>query len=122
METFKRYDLWISVILITGSALYSLIKADFSFIVCYFIVGGWQVISMVVHATNGWFISHKSRKFYHWIVAVIIAVGLLAFLMPYLLFIYYIMLFVAPLMAIYYTVICNIEVKELRKNHSLALK
>jgi hypothetical protein len=100
----------------------SFIFLDTTFIYWYFIVGGWQVISMLVHAVSGWFTRKKSRRYYHWTVAIIIVMGILAFIMPYLLFIYYIMLFAAPVMAICYTFMCYQEVKELKKNHALALK
>ena len=123
METFKRYDLLISIFLITGCTIYSLVKGDFTFIFCYFIVGGWQIISMLVHSTKGWFTRKSSKRYYyHWTVAVIIALGLSAFVISFLLIIYYVMLFMAPLMAVFYTLMCYDEVKELKQRHSLALK
>jgi len=122
METFKRYDLWISIALIITGTITSIVLLEYTFIYWYFIVGGWQVISMLVHAINGWFRRKKSRRYYHWTVAIIIAMGILAFLIPLFFFIYFVMLFAAPLMAIFYTLMCSEEVKELKKNHALALK
>jgi hypothetical protein len=123
METFKRTDFVISLLLITVSTIFSLIRLDYTFIYCYFITGSWQVISMLVHAANGWFTRKKSRRYiYHWIVAIIIAMGLLTFVIPVFFFIYYIMLFAAPIMAVFYTIICYEEVKEIKQRHLLALK
>ena len=123
METFKRTDLLVSILLITGSTIFSLVRYDFAFIYCYFIVGGWQVTSMLVHAFNGWFTRKKSKRyFYHWIVTIIIIIGLLTFAVPYFFIIYYIMLFAAPVMAICYSLICYEEVKEIKQRHLLALK
>jgi len=56
MKRFKTIDLFINIILIIGSAVYCLIKQDGTFFYGYFIVGGWQVISMIVHAYNKCFI------------------------------------------------------------------
>jgi hypothetical protein len=123
METFKRPDFVINLLLITGSTIFSLIRLDHTFIYCYFITGGWQVISMLTHAANGWFTRKKSRRYiYHWTVAIIIAMGLLTFVIQIFAFIYFIMLFAAPLMAVYYTIICYEEVKEIKQRHLLALK
>lgn len=123
METFKRTDLLINILLITGSTIFSLVKLDYSFIYCYLITGGWQVISMLVHTSSGWFTRKKSRRYYyHWVVSVIIAMGLLSFVIQIVAFIYLIMLFAAPIMAILYTHICYEEVKEMKQRHLLALK
>ena len=123
MERFKKTDLIISISLIIACTIISLLKNDVTFIYSYFIVGGWQVISMVVHAINGWFTRKGSvRVIYHWIVVIIFVVASLAFMIPVLFAIYYIMLFAAPILAIFYTIICYQEVKEIKERHSLALK
>jgi hypothetical protein len=123
METFKRNDLVINVLLISGSIIFSLIKLDYTFIYCYFTVGGWQVISMLIHTTKGWFTRRKSKRYYyHWIVSITITIGLLTFAIPYFFILYYIMLFAAPIMAIFYTIMCYEEMKEIKQRHLLALK
>jgi len=123
MERFKKTDLIVSIALIIVCTIVSLLKNDETFIYCYFIVGGWQSISMVVHAVNGWFTRKKStRVIYHWSVVLILLIAACTFIIPVFFFIFYIMLFAAPVMAICYTIMCYQEVKEIKERHSLALK
>jgi len=123
METFKRIDFWLSVALILIGTIHSFILLDETFIYWYFIVGGWQVISMLFHSVNGWFTrKNGSRYLYSCTVAVIIALGLLTLVIQIFAVIYLILLFAAPLMAIFYALLCSDELKELKKNHDLSLK
>jgi hypothetical protein len=84
---------------------------DYSFIVGYFVVGGWQVISMLVHAKNHWFIGRgRVRSNYHWIVCgIFITAGIGYFINDVLAVLLYIMIIAAPVMAVYYTVLCYDE-------------
>ncbi len=68
MKNFKIWDMWISIVLIIGFAVASLINQDYTFMIGYFVVGGWQVISMLVHVFYKCF-THlgASRHVYHWI-------------------------------------------------------
>ncbi len=50
MKKFKKIDAWVSAVLIIGFAVPSFINQDATFIIGYFVVGGWQVISMLLHA------------------------------------------------------------------------
>jgi hypothetical protein len=104
MKKFKTTDLWLSIILITGFAIASLVTLDGMIMITgYFIVGGWQVISMIVHAYYDWFNEKKSvRRVYNWITVF----SLLSF--PVGSFV--ILLFIAPVMAVYYAWICYEEV------------
>ena len=55
MKKLKEADMWISIVLIAGFTAASLINRDYTFIIGYFVVGGWQVISMIIHVFNKWF-------------------------------------------------------------------
>lgn len=112
MKSFKKIDLWISVILIIFFTTINLIRPNDSFIIGYFVVGGWQVISMLVHTLNGWFCANGSKRYnYHWIVVITIILGLLGIaIYPVFLFIFLPLLFIAPVMAVWYTWICYQEV------------
>lgn len=113
MKQFKTIDLFISIILITGFAIYWLIKRDESFFIGYFVVGGWQVISMLVHVYNKCFIHKGGKRFiYHWIAFISVVT------MPVGSF--WILLFTAPFMAAYYTYLCYHEVY-VRMQRPLAL-
>ena len=115
MKKFKKIDVWISIILITGFALASIINYDNTFIVGYFVVGGWQVVSMLVHTTTKTFTQKRgSRYVYHWVTVVSLAT------MPVGSFL--ILLFTAPFMAIYYTWICLDEVRKMSERPLAILK
>lgn len=70
----------------------------------YFITGGWQSISMLIHAVKGWHTRKwGTRYIYHWIafVSVItLPVGS-----------YWILAVTAPFMAIFYTGLCFFEIR-----------
>jgi len=107
MKQFKIIDFWINIGLILSSVIISFLEKseDFlhnGFLLGYFIVGGWQVISMLAHAYNRCFTSRwGARYIYHWItfIAVITMPGS-----------FWVLLYAAPFMAIYYTYLCYKEV------------
>ena len=114
MKKFKQTDYVISLLLILTFVVMSFINQDITWIVGYFVVGGWQVISMIIHAFFGWFNVKNSRRYvYQYIVLIIIVLALLGLIVkPILFLLAYPMLFAAPVMAIYYTWICYDEVYE----------
>jgi small-conductance mechanosensitive channel len=76
------------------------------------VVGGWQVISMVIHSIKGWFTEKGGVRYgYQFAVAVIFALTLLGVIInPILFCVMVVMLFAAPFMAIFYAAICYKEV------------
>jgi hypothetical protein len=103
MKKFKTADYRISILLIALFTLVSLIKKDGTFITGYFVTGAWQITSMIIHTWNGWFSrSGSARYIYHWIVLVAVLT------LPAGSF--FILLFTAPFMAVYYTYLCYQEV------------
>lgn len=104
MRTFKTIDFYGQVLLIVGFALAQLIWGEAIFIIGYFVVGSWQVISMLVHYYNNWFTGKgTARSFYHWVT-------LITVLLMITVVIFYLLLFLAPFMAIYYCWLCYDEV------------
>lgn len=101
MKTFKLIDFWVSVGLIIAFTVLALVRQDDSFLTGYFVVGGWQVISMLTHVFTGTFMG-GARSIYHWITLICI------FTMP--LGSIWILWFTAPFMAVYYTWLCYREV------------
>jgi hypothetical protein len=112
MRKFKTSDYWISLVLITCGLVYSITRLDDTFLYGYFVVGGWQCVSMIVHAWNGWFTNKgDARRNYHILVVVIIAWTIVGMLYHPVLYIELLaMLFAAPLLALYYTRLCYLEV------------
>lgn len=122
MKFLKQTDLAISIVLITGFSAWYMYDQDILF-TAYFITGGWQVLSMIVHEGKGWFTGKASgRRAYHWISGIIILLGVLAPLIYIFFFIYLIMLFAAPVMAVIYSLICYNELKSLKNRPLTKIK
>lgn len=111
MKKFKQTDLWISIGLIVFFIVYNLLAHTRDLIsdnvfMAYFVVGGWQVISMIVHAVTRTFTRPVgTRLVYHWISFIALAT------MP--LGSFWILLFAAPFMALFYTWICYREIRKM---------
>jgi hypothetical protein len=112
MKRFKIIDLWVNILLISGSLVYGIAVHNQNSLVGYFVVGGWQLISMFVHFAKDWFFVRGSKRYvYEWTVLLLIFCVVTGFFLPPLLFAALgILLFAAPIMAIYYTWICYEEV------------
>ncbi len=103
MKQFKIIDLFVSVMLIISFSILSLVKQDGIFFIGYFIVGGWQVISMIVHAVTHTFTHWPGARYaYHWVTLIAVLTMPLGSI--------WILLFAAPVMAVYYTWLCYNEV------------
>lgn len=115
MKKFKKIDVWVSITLITGFAIATIINRDYTFLAGYFIVGGWQVLSMLVHIYYHSFTQKKGiRRIYHWLTLfslVTMPVGS-----------YLILLFAAPFMAVFYTGLCYDEVRKMNQRPLALLK
>ena len=106
MKTFKIIDVWTSIGLIISFTTLILLDGNRSILNSklfdgYFVVGGWQVISMLVHAINGSF-TYGARYVYHWITFIAVAT------MPAGSF--WVLWITAPFMAVFYTGLCYREV------------
>ena len=112
MKKFKTLDVWVSIGLMIAYTVYSLLRLDSTFLCGYFIVGAWQIISMIVHTWKGWFTNKGgARIVYHGTVAVLLILALVGmFVYPMLYLELFFLLFAAPFMAVYYTRICYQEV------------
>jgi hypothetical protein len=114
MKTIKIIDWVVQAVLIVGGFVYGLIIQDFSFVIGYFIVGGWQVLSFVLHCfmTNQHALKSGFRKAYGITLLILLslcAVSLVTNDPFFLLFIF--LLFFSPLMAIGYCYLCFVETK-----------
>ena len=115
MKKFKQIDCWVSVVLIAGFTVATLISNGNTLFTGYFVVGGWQVFSMLVHTYHRLFVGKGSRRYvYHWITLI----SLVTFPVGS----YWILLFTAPFMAIYYTWLCFNEVKQMSQRPIAILK
>lgn len=110
MKKFKEADIWISSLLILLFTVLALYNSIYLF-KGYFIVGGWQIISMLAHQFNKWFVYKGSpRNVYHLTVAVLAIIALLGLVvMPFMWVLAMVLIFAAPFMAVYYTILCYRE-------------
>lgn len=115
MKKFKKIDAWISVVLILGFSIATIINRDYTFLLGYLVVGGWQVISMLLHVYFRLFTQKGGvRNIYQWITLIALVtlpVGS-----------YWILLFIAPLMAVFYTSLCFDEVIKMSRRPIAVLK
>lgn len=111
MKTFKQIDVGIQVALIIVFFVASLVNRGNTLVVGYFVVGAWQVVSMIVHELSNCFTEIATKRYYyHRVTLCIILIMLAGLVVPFFLCIFLPLLFVAPLMACYYTRICYVEV------------
>jgi hypothetical protein len=104
MRNFKIADMWFSITLIVGFMVYCITAQDIEYLfIGYFVVGGWQVVSMLVHAATRTFTyTGGARVIYHWVTFFSLVT------MP--LGSFWILWFIAPFMAVFYTWLCYHEV------------
>ena len=115
MKKFKKIDVWISISLITGFAIASIIQQGYLFLIGYFVVGGWQVISMLTHVYHQCFTEKKGRRYiYHWITLIALLTMPVGG--------YLILFFIAPFMAVFYTWLCYDEVRKMSERPLAMLK
>lgn len=103
MKKFKLIDWWLNITLYAAFLVSSLVTLDGLILITgYFVIGGWQVISMVIHEYKSWFTEKKrARRNYHWITLIsVITLPVGSFV---------ILLFLAPVMAAYYCWLCYDE-------------
>ena len=112
MKTFKQIDWRLQAALIISSMVILFVdESPYEPFYGYFIVGGFQFVSIVIHEINGSFISKGSRRrYYHNAVYIIVSIMLLSIILTPLLVIFLPMLFAGPLMAFYYLYTCYDEV------------
>ena len=123
MNQFKIIDFWISVGLIFSFSIIVFLeekKISFdldSLLLGYFVIGTWQIISLITHLVykNKILIS-SVRKIYSLITLICLITMPMGFLMFAILF------YLAPFMAIFYTCICGIELISKAKRPLYQLK
>jgi len=109
MKTFKIIDFWLQIILIMTCFLL-IISGSLNLYYGYFIIGGFQLISMLIHEITKSFVPKGSaRRVYQTIVYVIVSFMLLTPLINAFGFVFIPMAFAAPFMAVYYIRMCYKE-------------
>ena len=110
MRLTKKTDVYIQILFIMFFLLYVFVD-ERNMLTGYFVVGGWQVLSSLMHIGMGWFRTNKYRKWYYglliWVVCFFLAALIIpnTLMFPYL----YFFLFFWPCMALFYLLICHYE-------------
>lgn len=117
MKAFKTFDYVCQIILLVV-ALFSIVIFGFDIftgpaMAMYFILGGWQVISVIIHLFLKEVPKDNLRKIYHVLLISVIAIGLLC--LPSDAIISYMVgiLLFSPVMAIIYLVCCYRETQRM---------
>ncbi len=118
MKAFARLDVIIQVILIVSGLAIGLgvmagsIHGDYMF-VPYFLVGGWQIFSVIVHLVGEGFRFNTRRKAY--LITLLLVLVVLIISIPTEAIIYALigLLFFSPLMAFFYLYTCYKELQKL---------
>jgi hypothetical protein len=97
-------DVWLNSFLLASLLIYCLINPSRSNIIAAsFIIGAWQAVSMIVHELNGWFTASTGiRRIYHWVALLNIL------LLPF--HVASIIIFIVPVMAMFYIRLCYREI------------
>jgi hypothetical protein len=115
MKAFKYADALISLVLISFFGSLALTRGLDILITGYLIVGGWQVISMLVHIVKKWFVAKTGvRYYYHWLSFLLLVTFFIGSL--------WLLFYLAPFMAIFYTGLCIYEIKKIRPRPLALLK
>ena len=109
MRTFKIIDCWLQMATIAVCLVLS-VSGTLAVYYAYFIVGGVQFISMLVHEAAHFFVTAGTpRRRYHNIVYIIVVCMIVSVWLEPFLFVFVPLLFTAPFMAAYYLRLCYKE-------------
>src|SRR5579885_2427260 len=106
MKTFKTVDFWIQIAVMIAGILIIITDPD-NFYVAYFIVGAFQFASMLIHEAMHCFTGRGStRRVYHNVTYILVVAMAMSPLLSPLLFVFLPLLFISPVMAIFYLRLC----------------
>lgn len=116
MKTYKRIELYLNSALIVGFICVFAITKIFEliFISCL-ILGIIQLLSTFIHIVKWWFRNHRLRVIYHFLL-ILFFVSIPAGV-PF-----WLLLYVSPLIAVFYTYICLREYQILKFKELVHLK
>jgi hypothetical protein len=122
MKAFKLIDLVINMLLVIFF-LFAWPARIVSFCTLLLVMWGWQLFSMIVHETMGWFMQKDSdRRVYHWVAIAAGCTLLLANFIPVLLILFGLLLLCAPILSIMYTILCYEECRRIGRRPLSYLK
>ena len=109
-HTFKKTDIIVqsAALLVVGAIWF--FDADMAITSFFLGIGGWQLLSMFIHLVQRWNQQFAARRVYQYSLLVLALVFLTSLLYaPVMIWVLYFLLFIAPVLAVYYTVLCYLE-------------
>jgi len=106
MKKFKIADFYIQLAIFAGIIVAIVISADvlFTLFAGYFIMGAYQLTSMLIHEFKQWFtVRGRARRYYHNATYAVVICMLLTPLVKFTGIIFFPFIYIAPIMAVYYT-------------------
>lgn len=118
MKGIKKADYIIQGVLIAAGLIMVLtakrVLDDEQFFIAYFMVGGWQVLSVIVHFFYKAPYNTKMRKIYLIALGIVLLITALALPTDNIIGVLAGLLFVSPVMAVYYLITCIKETQALQ--------
>ena len=118
MKGIKKADYIIQGLLIVAGLVMVLtakrVLDDEQFFIAYFMVGGWQVLSVIVHFFYKAPYNTKMRKIYLVALGIVLLITALALPTDNIIGVLAGLLFVSPVMAVYYLITCIKETQALQ--------
>jgi len=108
---FKKVDVIIqsAALLITGAIWF--FDTELALMVFFLGIGGWQLVSMSIHLVQRWNQHHLGRKIYQYTLLLILGIFLIGLAsVTIMIWTMYSLLYITPLLAFYYLIICYVEV------------
>lgn len=114
IRRIKITDLLVQCIILAAVAIAWFFNPDTSFVLLYAVMGLWQIFSCVVHLFFPRFRKTTLRSIYQYLLLLIIVCVLLGLLIDaVIIYTYLTLLFMAPVMALYYLVVSGVECQHL---------
>lgn len=110
-EIFKKADIIIqSLAFVTIGAIW-FFNEDLAITSFFIGIGGWQLLSMVTHLILKWNQHFLGRRIYQIGLLALVVIFLLSLLYaPLMIWVLYLYLFITPVFAFYYLIVCYLEV------------
>lgn len=117
MKVFKRIDCVVQGFLIVAGIIMALasgdMMSDFNFFGAYFLVGGWQLVSVFVHFFYQAPYKTRMRKVYLVSLGLVILALLVSIPTEMIIGALFGLLFVSPVLAVFYLATCIVETQRL---------
>ncbi|TAD91367.1 MAG: hypothetical protein EAY75_03645 [Bacteroidetes bacterium] len=124
MYTFKKIDAYVQLALVVGSLVLLTVNGFRHFYLGYFVIGGWQMLSLLGHAwgSKHLFMGQRRRQYTRvlclLLVLAVVALASVYGILPFLL----LLTVVSPALALWYMAIVFTELKNLQHRQFIQMR